>query len=48
VVGIDEESALVGGPETFTVAGHRSVWLLGDGSRQELKPGTEVTFPATG
>lgn len=48
VVGIDEETALVGGPETFTVAGHRSVWLLGDGSRQELKPGTEVTFPATG
>jgi cyanophycinase len=47
LVGIDEETALVGGPETFTVAGHQSVWLLGDGARRELKPGTEVTFPVT-
>ncbi|HKT05697.1 MAG TPA: Type 1 glutamine amidotransferase-like domain-containing protein [Rugosimonospora sp.] len=46
LVGVDEETALVGGPETFTVAGHRSVWLLGDGRRRELVPGTEVTFPA--
>jgi cyanophycinase len=45
VVGIDEETALVGGPETFTVAGRQSVWLLGNGPRQELKPGTEITFP---
>jgi len=46
LVGIDEETALVGGPETFTVAGRQSVWLLGDGRRRELKPGTEVTFTA--
>ena len=45
LVGIDEETALVGGPETFTVEGRRSAWLLGDGPRQELKPGTSVRFP---
>ncbi len=45
LVGIDEETALVGGPETFTVAGRQSVWLLGGGGRQQLLPGSEVTFP---
>jgi cyanophycinase len=45
LVGIDEETALVGGPETFTVAGLRSVWLLGDGRRQRLDPGAAVRFP---
>ncbi len=45
LVGIDEETALVGGLETFTVEGRRSAWLLGDGRRQELKPGTSVRFP---
>jgi cyanophycinase len=48
LVGIDEKTALVGGPEKFTVAGHGSVWLLGDGRRQELVPGTQVSFPAAG
>ena len=45
VVGIDEDTALVGGPETYTVAGRQSVWLLGDGRRKRLVPGTDVTFP---
>jgi cyanophycinase-like exopeptidase len=45
VVGIDEETALVGGPEKYTVAGRQAVWLLGSGPRQKLAPGTEVTFP---
>jgi cyanophycinase len=48
LVGIDEETALVGGPEKFAVAGRRSVWLLGDGHRRELVAGSEVTFPLPG
>jgi cyanophycinase-like exopeptidase len=44
LVGIDEDTALVGGPETFTVAGRQSVWILADGPRRELRPGTEITF----
>ena len=31
LVGIDEDTAIVGGPETFTVAGRQSAWLLRDG-----------------
>jgi cyanophycinase len=45
-VGIDEDTALVGGPESFTVHGRQSVWLLGNGGRQQVPPGAEVTFPA--
>jgi cyanophycinase-like exopeptidase len=44
-IGIDEETALVGGPEEYTVAGRRSVWLLGNGRRREVPAGTRVTFP---
>ncbi len=33
LVGVDEETALVGGPDTFTVAGHQSAWILGNGKR---------------
>jgi Cyanophycinase and related exopeptidases len=44
VVGIDEDTALVGGPETFTVAGRQSVWLLRDGRRQEVKVGEQLTL----
>jgi cyanophycinase len=46
VVGIDEQTALVGGPETFTVAGRRSAWILGDGRRRELPVGAQAHFPA--
>jgi cyanophycinase len=45
VVGVDEDTALVGGPERWTVRGRQSVWLLGDGRRKQLPPGTTVTFP---
>ena len=45
VVGIDEETALVGGPEEYTVAGRQSVWLLGSGPRRQLAAGTKVSFP---
>lgn len=44
LVGIDEDTALVGGPEKFTVAGRQSVWILAEGPRRELRPGTEITF----
>jgi cyanophycinase-like exopeptidase len=39
LVGVDEETALVGGPDEFTVVGHRSAWLLGDGRRRRIAPG---------
>jgi cyanophycinase-like exopeptidase len=45
MVGIDEETALVGGPERYTVAGRQSVWLLGSGPRREFTPGMEMTLP---
>lgn len=39
LVGVDEETALVGGPDEFTVRGRRSAWVLGDGRRSQLTPG---------
>jgi cyanophycinase-like exopeptidase len=39
MVGIDELTALVGGPKLFTVEGHQSAWLLGRGRRQQLAVG---------
>lgn len=39
LVGIDEETALVGGSDEFVVACCCSVWLLSDGPRREFKPG---------
>jgi len=42
LVGIDEDTALVGGPEEFTVHGRQSVWLLGDGGRREYPTGTQL------
>jgi len=44
-VGIDEDTALVGGPEHFTVHGRQSAWLLGGGGRKEVPAGGGVTFP---
>jgi hypothetical protein len=44
-VGIDENTALVGGPEEFRVEGRRSAWVLGQGRRREVPPGAEVRFP---
>jgi cyanophycinase len=43
VIGIDEETALVGGPVRFVVKGRRSVWEIGrDGSRREFPSGATV------
>jgi len=44
VVGIDEDTALVGGPEEYTVQGRQSVWLLSDGKRKQYESGTRVVF----
>ena len=40
-VGVDEDTALVGGPETYTVMGRQSAWLLEGGRRREFPTGTE-------
>ncbi len=45
VVGIDEDTALVGGPVDWTVQGQRSVWLLTRNGREELPAGTRLTTP---
>lgn len=43
VLGIDEETVLVGGPTRFVVQGKRSVWELGrDGTRHEFPAGATV------
>jgi cyanophycinase-like exopeptidase len=46
VVGIDEDTALVGGPEAFTVQGRQSAWLLGDGRRRGYPAGARLDLPA--
>ncbi len=43
VLGIDEETALVGGPKEWTVQGRQSVWRLTAEGREELPVGTVVT-----
>jgi cyanophycinase-like exopeptidase len=47
VVGVDEDTAIVGGPETFTVHGRQSAWLLSDGRRREVPAGSTLNLPAT-
>jgi cyanophycinase-like exopeptidase len=43
VIGIDEETALVGGPEDFSVMGQQSAWwIAANGERLELPSGTHV------
>jgi cyanophycinase len=48
VVGVDEDTALVGGPEEFEVRGRQSAWLLGNGRRQEFPAGSTIRLPAAG
>ena len=45
LVGIDEDTALVGGPERYTVHGRQSAWLLGHGRRRGFLPGAQVDLP---
>jgi cyanophycinase len=48
LVGVDNKTALVGGPERFTVAGQGSAWLLGHGPRRGFAAGTVLRFPTDG
>ena len=46
VIGIDEETALVGGPTQWTVQGRQSVWILHTTGREELPHGATLTTRA--
>jgi len=46
IYGIDELTALVGGPSEWTVEGHASVWHLTPHGRREFKVGEHVTTPS--
>lgn len=46
LVGIDEDTAMVGGPYEWTVHGRGSAWLLGHGRRTEHPTGSTVITPA--
>ena len=45
VLGIDEETAIVGGPSYWTVKGRSSAWRLSKEGREQLVTGTSVTTP---
>lgn len=45
VMGIDEDTALVGGPHKWIVKGRQSVWLIEGLQRKEFHPGDEVNTP---
>ncbi len=45
LLGIDEETALVGGPHEWVVQGNQSVWHLGDGKRVEYPSGSTLITP---
>jgi cyanophycinase len=46
VVGVDEETALVGGPTRFEVRGRGSAWVLRSDGREEFVAGSIVEVPA--
>ena len=43
LIGIDEETAIVGGPQTWRVEGRGSAWRL-DGDRVEFPTGTTLSL----
>lgn len=45
VLGVDEETALVGGPEHWHVEGRGSVWLLSPEGNQQFPAGSPVVTP---
>lgn len=45
VLGIDEDTAVIGGPTEWTVQGEKSAWLFVDGHRVEYPPGTSFATP---
>ncbi len=44
VVGIDEDTALVGGPDDWTVMGRQLVTVFGSGGATSHRPGDRLTF----
>jgi cyanophycinase-like exopeptidase len=46
VIGVDEETAIVGGPTEWTVQGRQSAWRVTGDGRDRLPAGTTVTTPA--
>ena len=46
LLGIDEETAIVGGPYEWVVRGRQSAWRLSASGRERLTPGTSFTTPA--
>lgn len=44
VVGVDENTALVGGPQRWTVQGHQSVWRLTPDGRERLGVGQTLAI----
>lgn len=45
LLGVDEDTALVGGPYDWTVKGRQSVWRLGPGGREQFPAGTTISTP---
>jgi cyanophycinase-like exopeptidase len=45
LLGVDEQTALVGGPEEWVVQGHQSVWRLAKGGREQFRPGAVLSTP---
>jgi cyanophycinase-like exopeptidase len=48
VLGIDEDTALVGGPYDWEVMGRQSVWVLGPDGRTEHPSGSRLSTAASG
>lgn len=47
ILGIDEDTAVVGGPTQWEVKGRQSAWILHPSSRDELPPGTTFSTPVS-
>ena len=47
VLGIDEDTALVGGPEEWVVHGRQSVWVLTHGGQESYASGDLLRTPTT-
>lgn len=45
VIGIDEDTALVGGPGEWTVEGRQSAWVLTNSGREQFATGSKITTP---
>ena len=45
LLGIDEETALVGGPHEWQVVGRQSVWIVDRLDRREHRAGSSITTP---